>query len=257
MARSRSSRKRAEMTPVAARGVGWMFGVISLLAAAGVWWMAVVDSHQRSRLEAFEAAPLCAVAGRSLAADVTASIDTSCRAVLPAEVAYSFVHTGGKGGGGYTSVGLGPTEGGGQITARYTGRKRLETGEPVTITVWHGNVALIQPTAPASGAFETLASPQYGVGNEATGILVLMAFVLGVGTASWGFATYYLMRRRRAAPVHVAAAVMFAVVVALRVRSDYGALTTVAYAWPPVFAALIAGWLLMLRSRVRAESAIS
>lgn len=78
-----------------------------------------------------------------------------------------------------------------------------------------------------------------------------MAFVLGVGAAAWGFATYYLMPRRRAAPVHAVAAVLFAVVVTLRVTDSYGALAAFAYAGPLVFFAVIMGWSWAVRVRAR------
>lgn len=100
--------------------------------------------------------------------------------------------------------------------------------------------------SPGIAPIATLSSPQWGVGNDAIGILVLLAFILGLGTSAWGLLMYYRISLRRALPVHMLAGALFAVVVVLRLRNDYGALVTAAYAEPPLFLVpvivLLIGW---------------
>jgi hypothetical protein len=227
------------MTPTTTRRFGWGFVFVSLLAAVGVYWVGAGYAHQRSELAAFTAAPVCA-----------AGAEAPCRTVLTA-VVQDIGFRGGGEGGTATSLDLKPT-GGGLITTRINGRAGFETGEPVTVTVWRGKAALLLPADPGRAAIPTLDSPQWGVSNDATGVLVLMAFVLGVGAAAWLFLTYFSMRRRWAAPVHVVALVMFAAVLAWRIGNNYGALETVAFAWPPVFLLLTLSWMLFARDRARA-----
>lgn len=230
MARSRSPRKkRPEMTRAAAREAGGFFAVVSLLAAIGVWWLGAVFSHHRSELAAYKAAPVCAAGAAG----------TTCRTVLDAVVQDSAFH-GGK--GSYTRLVLAPT-GGGSVTAQVSGERSLPIGEAVTVTLWRGQAALIQPGTDGAAAIVTESSPQWNVPNDATGVLLLMAFVLGGGTGAWGFFTYFTVSRRRAAPVHGVAFAMFVAVAVLRIGNDYEGLEVVAFAGPPVFLALTLLWL--------------
>ncbi|WP_194917159.1 hypothetical protein [Catenulispora rubra] len=237
MARLRTS-KVTKPTPRQARSMGWGFAVAALLTTAGLGWLAVVYSHQRSELAAFKAAPVCA-------AYIQPASIVPCRPVQRATVLQSAHHGGGK-GGGYTEVDLqtGPDE---LVTARIVGASPPPDGETVAIAWWHGAPAVIQPTMPGSAPIPTEEGPQWGVPNDATGILLLLAFILGFGAIAWGFLTYYTMSRRRALPVHLVAAASFAVVVTLRLQDDYGALLTTAYVVPPLFLVAAIGWLLPTR----------
>lgn len=218
--------------------MGWGFAVAALLTTAGLWWLAAVYSHQRSELAAFEAAPICA-------AYIQPATNVPCRPVQTATVLGS-AHFGGGKGGGYTEVDLQPAPDE-LVKARITGAAPPPDGASVTIAWWHGQPALIQPQAPGSRPIQTEEGPQWGVGNDATGILLLTAFILAFGAMAWGFLTYYTMTRRRALPVHVVAAVSFAVVLALRLQRDYGALLTSAYVVPPLFLVAAIGCLLTMR----------
>ncbi|MEY9856105.1 Na+/proline symporter [Catenulispora sp. GAS73] len=230
--------KATKPTPRQARWMGWGFAVAALLTTAGLGWLAAAYSHQRSELAAFKAAPICA-------AYVQPATSVPCRPVQRATVLHSAHHGGGK-GGGYTEVDLltGPGE---LVKARIVGASPPPDGEAVTIAWWHGQPAVIQPATRGGAPISTEEGPQWGVPNDATGILVLMAFILGFGAIAWGFLTYYTMSRRRALPVHVVAALSFAVVVILRIRDDYGALSTTAYVVPPLFLVAAIGWLLTVR----------
>jgi hypothetical protein len=230
--------KRTKPTPRQARGIGRIFAVGTLLTTVGIYWLAAVYSHQRTELAAFQAAPICASSGAT-------ATSTPCRQVQSATVQRSGRFGGGK-GGSYIEVDLQPVPGE-LVKARIVGASPPPDGATVTIAWWHGKPAVIQPLTPGSAPIPTQEGPQWGVGNDATGILLLMAFILAFGAMAWGFLTYYTMSRRRALPVHVVAAALFAVVLTLRLQHDYGALLTMAYTAPPVFLISMIGCLLPMR----------
>lgn len=235
-----SKRSKPKPTPRQARAIGWLFAAVALLITAGTWWFAgAVYSHQRSELAAFQATPVCAPSGAS-------PTTAPCRRLQTAMVLRS---ARGGTGGGYIAVDLLP-EPDHEVEARIVGHAPPPDGETVTIAWWHGQPALIQPQTPGRAPIPTEEGPQWGVTNDATGILVMLAFILGIGTGAWIFLTYYPMTRWRAAPVHLVAAALFAAVVTLRfLLHDYGALLTTAYVVPPVFLATAVGWWFLPFSR--------
>ncbi|MEZ0112052.1 hypothetical protein ABH920_006071 [Catenulispora sp. EB89] len=112
-------------------------------------------------------------------------------------------------------------------TVRIVGVSPPPDGATVTIAWWHGAPAVIQSTAPGSHPIPTKAGPQWGLGNDATGILVLMAFILAFGAMAWG----------------------------LRIQDHYGALLTSAYVVPPLFLVAAVGWLALVLRRCPATRA--